>query len=628
MKCFGESEFVREHNRVYGEILCCERRKRRITQEELAMGILSRTALDRVEKGKSQWTKMAGDILMQRMGIFPDYFESLTTGEELDRWRLREDICLLVLSNPREAREKVEEYRSRYGKRESIEEQFLLKVQVMLGLLEDEAQNPEEILKTARRAVACTILADWKKDLYSHWLAPGELEALLLESAALFACGREGDGWELWHMARNYPGNRKWEERMAVLILPQTAVMGMRLYAKEGRWKEAFALGREALELLRRNCCHCYLLPLLEELETLQKERPQGQSDEREYLEQARDFLDTFRDVYRHYGYPEHRVWQGIYVDNAKEAGLVLGMLRRFYGKPLAKAVYDGEERVVTPRQLEKIEKGVHKPSYENYHRLAKQYGKLGGWNIPLLETESAEVLELRQHVSTLMEFQDWEKAEQELERLRKKVNPGYPRVRQELLFSDAILEWKKGGSPEKSLSMMLEALSLTVPDMMGRDMRWWVYQRQEMMLVSDIASLYRNFGRLEEAGVLTEAVIFSTKKLSERAGISAWGYDVAMEEYDNYLGDLGRFNEAKEMNEELVRSILNNPRINGIQRIFYRIAWNAFEMIGETKMPEENDIFRHIGRKAFQMSEVFAEFVQDSHLKAFLAKRKEKYLT
>lgn len=93
-------------------------------------------------------------------------------------------------------------------------------------------------------------------------------------------------------------------------------------------------------------------------------------------------------------------------------------------------------------------------------------------------------------------------------------------------------------------------------------------------------------------------------------------------------MGDLGRFNEAKEMNEELVRSILNNPRINGIQRIFYRIAWNAFEMIGETKMPEENDIFRHIGRKAFQMSEVFAEFVQDSHLKAFLAKRKEKYLT
>ena len=80
-----EAEFVREHNRVYGKILYNERKRRKIAQADLAYGILSRTALDKVEKGEAQWTKMIGDLLMQRMGILPDLFESLATGEELDQ---------------------------------------------------------------------------------------------------------------------------------------------------------------------------------------------------------------------------------------------------------------------------------------------------------------------------------------------------------------------------------------------------------------------------------------------------------------------------------------------------------------------------------------------------------------
>lgn len=623
MKYFDEAGFVREHNRVYGEILRCERRKRKISQAELASGILSRTALDRVERGKARWTKAAGDTLMQRMGIFPDYFESLTTGEELDRWRLREDICLLVDSSPREAMEKTEEYRRKYKKRESIEEQFLLKVQVVLALAEGGLRDPERILEMARQAVGCTILGDWRNNLDEYWLAPGELEAILLEGAAFFVCGREEEGWELWQSVWNYPKKRKWEERMEVLILPQAAVMGMKLYIKKGQEKKAFALAKEGLELLRRNCCHCYVLPLLEGL----CGPLAGQSEEREYVEQAGGFLQAFREVYDHCGYPGHRIWQGIYVDNTKEAGLVLRMLRKFHGKSRVKAVYDGPDQVVTPRHLEKIESGIHKPSYKNYSRLAKQYGKYGGWNIPLLETESAEVLELRQQVSTLMEFGNWERAEQELEKLRDRVNPNYPRVRQELLFSDAILEWKKGGSLEKVLDMMLEALHYTVPDMETGDMKWWVFQRQEMMLASDIAALYRRLGRLEEARKWIEAIIFSVGKLSQRPEVCAWGYDMVMEEYDNYLGDLGRYEEAAKMNEETILKILRFPRINGAQRVLYRIAWNAYEAMNENKMPEEKDIFRQKGRKAFQISEVFANFTYDSHLKAFLVERKEKYL-
>ena len=52
---------------------------------------------------------------------------------------------------------------------------------------------------------------------------------------------------------------------------------------------------------------------------------------------------------------------------------------------------------------------------------------------MPLLETDSLEVLEQRQLISTLMECRKWDLAEWEIEKFRHAVNPDSPRVRQEL---------------------------------------------------------------------------------------------------------------------------------------------------------------------------------------------------
>mgnify|MGYP006990134194 CR=1 FL=1 len=43
---------------------------------------------------------MTGDILMQRMGVYNEYFEVAASAEELKRWRAREDICLLFGEQP------------------------------------------------------------------------------------------------------------------------------------------------------------------------------------------------------------------------------------------------------------------------------------------------------------------------------------------------------------------------------------------------------------------------------------------------------------------------------------------------------------------------------------------------
>lgn len=634
MEYISEQEFIQEQNKVYGVILGNERRKRGISLEELSSGILSRTTLDKVEKGKAEWTKLTGDTLMLRMGISPDYFESMASGEELDRWRLREDICLLAPVSPKEAAAKLEEYRKKYEKREPLEEQFLLKVEVILLLAEDMGKRREEgkydglgadsraeaVLDTARQAVSCTVRGDWEDNLGSLWLAPGELEAILLVGAALSACGRKEEAWVLWQSVWNYPQTRKWKDRTAVLILPQAAILGMEL-SKAGERGRMYEPCREALELLRRTCCHCYVLPLLDSLCEMEAVEP----GEKEYLEQAREFRELFREIYEWFDYPGYRIWQGISVDNTREAGLTLRMLRKFYGKSREAAVYDGTEKVISPRQLEKIEKGIHKPSYENYSRLTRQYGKYMEWNMPLLEKASADELELRQRISTLIEFKDWERAQWEIERLRSTVNPKYPRVRQELLFIDALLKWEREGASAECLDMIREALHCTVPDFEGKDMKWWVFQREEMMIAGDIGGLYRELGNLEESKKWFEAVIFSVDQSRVRTGICHYGYDMLMENYDNLLGDMRYFDQAIGMSEGTIRNVLMLSRINGLQRMFYHIAWNAFEAAADE--PEEYESFRHKWRKAFQISETMSDFLYDIHMISFMNKRKTKYL-
>ena len=50
---YEHNKLGQEYNQIYGTILREERKKRMISREELASGILSRTALENLESGKS-----------------------------------------------------------------------------------------------------------------------------------------------------------------------------------------------------------------------------------------------------------------------------------------------------------------------------------------------------------------------------------------------------------------------------------------------------------------------------------------------------------------------------------------------------------------------------------------------
>ena len=566
-----------------------------------------------MESGETGWRKLTGDILFQRMGILPDYFEMVASGDEMERWRLREDICLLVPDRVGEAKERIMQCRRKYPKREALEEQFLCKVELFLLWKDREAKEGtgellagEELLSMAEAAVSCTVPDGWLNERRTLLMAPSELEAILLVGAGQFACGRMEEAWEVQSFVWNYPEKRQWKKRMAVQIKPQAALLGMELALREEDSRKAFEFAREALELLRGNACHCYLLPLLEQMGRISGE---GFSEgDWLYLRGADEFRDIFKRIYHMSGYPENRVWQGISVENTREAGITLKMLRKFAGKPLDKAVFDDDGIIVTRRQLEKIESGAHKPSYTNYQRLVHRYGKHGGWMIPMLETDSIEVLELRQEISSQIGFCQWDKVEAGMERLRQKVDIAYPRVRQELLFFEAIILLERKGELEKSLELLQKALHVTVPEWEGKDAKWWVFQREEIIIASNILDIYREMGKLAEAKEWCEAICFSMEQQKDRTNIMHTGYAILMEVLDNYLGELRLYEEAIDVSKKAVSNYLKQPRIGTLGRAYYRIAWNTYEAASGSAQQDKR--LQKQWREAFQASEGIAAFV------------------
>ena len=119
---------------------------------------------------------MIGDYLLQRLGVPTEYFEVMADARELNGWRDREDICLVVFEQPQKAQQLLEVYQKKYRKKTPFEEQFLKKMQTILLMqaykksfesksvdVEREKSEGENLVESARQTVLCTLPDGWEK---------------------------------------------------------------------------------------------------------------------------------------------------------------------------------------------------------------------------------------------------------------------------------------------------------------------------------------------------------------------------------------------------------------------------------------------------------------------------------
>lgn len=595
-----------------------------------------------MENGDTPWKKMIGDYLLQRLGVPTEYFEVMADARELNGWRDREDICLVVFEQPQKAQQLLEVYQKKYRKKTPFEEQFLKKMQTILLVqaykksfesksvdVEREKSEGENLVESARQTVLCTLPDGWeKKKLSKFLLAPCELESILLLANCLLLIGKTDEAMQMHKKVADYVKQAKFEPKVQILIYPQVAFLGMKLELYAGNEEKAFSYGMEALELLRQQYSQRYVVFVLEELlNVLECISVKGKEDQKYKEEETEvtEFLKTFEKLYRLFSHPKKRMWQSISVSNTHEIGLTLKMLRKAMGLSAAKVSAANPDHL-TARQIEKIEAGTHRPSGRNYEMLMQFYHKTGLEGQLLLETDSLEVLHQRQEIVDFIIREEWDNAWESFQSFKEKLDVNVPLNRQEMIFLDTDIQhtYHKKLTAQEYVKQMEKALYCTMPKIPVEKWNMWVFQREEAIVAGNIAGKFLNSGESKKAEELFSKLLQSFDMQMEHTRIPYRGYVVITTGLVNALGENKKYYQSIKQDERSINVLLNDT-IEDVDAFIYDICWSLYELVNE--YPDKKEKYQNWWRELFPIAYKLAEFFCKKNDASFYEERVEKYL-
>lgn len=620
-----------------------ERCRRGISEQKISRGVCTRTELRKMENGDIPWKKMIGDYLLQRLGVPTEYFEVMADARELNGWRDREDICLVVFEQPQKAQQLLEVYQKKYRKKTPFEEQFLKKMQTILLMqaykksfesksvdVEREKSEGENLVESAQQTVLCTLPDGWeKKKLSKFLLAPCELESILLLANCLLLIGKTDEAMQMHKKVADYVKQAKFEPKVQILIYPQVALLGMKLELYAGNEEKAFSYGMEALELLRHQYSQRYVVFVLEELlNVLECISVKGKEDQKYKEEETEvtEFLKTFEELYRLFSHPKKRMWQSISVSNTHEIGLTLKMLRKAMGLSAAKVSAANSDHL-TARQIEKIEAGTHRPSGRNYEMLMQFYHKTGLEGQLLLETDSLEVLHQRQEIVDFIIREEWDNAWESFQSFKEKLDVNVPLNRQEMIFLDTDIQhtYHKKLTAQEYVKQMEKALYCTMPKIPVEKWNMWVFQREEAIVAGNIAGKFLNSGESKKAEELFSKLLQSFDMQMEHTRIPYRGYVVITTGLVNALGENKKYYQSIKQDERSINVLLNDT-IEDVDAFIYDICWSLYELVNE--YPDKKEKYQNWWRELFPIAYKLAEFFCKKNDVSFYEERKSKYLS
>lgn len=620
-----------------------ERCRRGISEQKISRGVCTRTELRKMENGDTPWKKMIGDYLLQRLGVPTEYFEVMADARELNGWRDREDICLVVFEQPQKAQQLLEVYQKKYRKKTPFEEQFLKKMQTILLMqaykksfesksvdVEREKSEGENLVESAQQTVLCTLPDGWeKKKLSKFLLAPCELESILLLANCLLLIGKTDEAMQMHKKVADYVKQAKFEPKVQILIYPQVAFLGMKLELYAGNEEKAFSYGMEVLELLRHQYSQRYVVFVLEELlNVLECISVKGKEDQKYKEEETEvtEFLKTFEELYRLFSHPKKRMWQSISVSNTHEIGLTLKMLRKAMGLSAAKVSAANPDHL-TARQIEKIEAGTHRPSGRNYEMLMQFYHKTGLEGQLLLETDSLEVLHQRQEIVDFIIREEWDNAWESFQSFKEKLDVNVPLNRQEMIFLDTDIQhtYHKKLTAQEYVKQMEKALYCTMPKIPMEKWNMWVFQREEAIVAGNIAGKFLNSGESKKAEELFSKLLQSFDMQMEHTRIPYRGYVVITTGLVNALGENKKYYQSIKQDERSINVLLNDT-IEDVDAFIYDICWSLYELVNE--YPDKKEKYQNWWRELFPIAYKLAEFFCKKNDVSFYEERKSKYLS
>lgn len=586
-----------------GEIIYRERERAGITQSQLCAGICSVATLSRFEWTERNIGKWIIDMFLQRLGKSQDKFWTIVHIGDYEVMELRRKIWNHILYGSfEEAELDIRKYQDSVVM-ENLHEQFLKKCQGMIRRRRDH--DRAGALQLFQEALKATVPDFEINEIEHRLLGRDEMQILLLMAEEYHHLGEESTAQGIVQQLFKNIQRKDWDEEELVKIYPKVVRVYVDLLKKEERYEEIISLSRQAAEMLIDNGILFLLKELLEMIvwgmdrcRSLENRRFSIR-EEQEYV-QLNAQIRILGELWEEYGnFPEECM---LYCTNVQKDISVSNEIIAKCRKICKLSQERASEDICSVEQFSRIETGKCSPMEKSYRGLMEKMNQAQERNRFFINAQEYSLHEKIRSLEKRINGLEMKKASDEWERLKKEISSDSLNNQQYIDRYDAILKlYNKTISREEYLQKMEIGLRRTMPEFETVDIKNWPLSRNEICLLSSIASEYYLSGRVGEAkriyyGLwdwIEESSIDRIYRITEYRLLT---YNMGLME-----GMEGNYSKAKEILDCGIKSCMIAGRDETLARFLYCLGWVMKEEGGE----ENAEKARSIIKQAFYLADL-----------------------
>ena len=559
-----------------GKIICKERKKKNILQEELLRGVCQQGEMAKIESGERVPEKMLADALMQRLGRCTDTLEAIMSVEEYILFDMRETLQRHFYEcNYEKNCSLIEKYRRHKEADWPLHRQFLLKYEAV-----NEYRRHGNMLRCRvelGNALTVTFHEWGRMQILNYYLCSQELHLLILIA---FFMMPENEVRALWILTETaiYLEERYYEEEK-VKLLPQCMWLLAEHSKRHGDWEKVEEYSRRGVECLTRNGA----LPLLRELLELRIESLRNLGSDMCEIETLQNQLDSLVAVLARYADWVLRMddlSKLHYFYHEEEVSLDYEMLRDIRKN---QGISQGEVQSCPQGSLSRIENGKQAPSKRHVMEIAEELGVNKSYYISRVQSEDYDLYELCHWKNQANFHREWERSLELLDKLEAALDMSIPINWQYIEVSKVL--WKKREKiiePEMALKQLEVILGYTMPDYCEKKLR--IPSREEFIILNQMAVLMGLTGKIENGLKLHKFIlnIFQDSRVDEQYHTNSML--LLYMDYGEMLETIGELELAEEMDVKGIQLDIWCGSIDIVGKILANLAYVYDKSENETK--------------------------------------------
>ncbi len=632
-----------EEEYTLGKLIEETRKRRKITREALAKGIMSEGNLRKLETGELTVDKFTWDILLNRLGISSLIYECYVTESEFEFYKLQVKIrelvnkCIRILYLGEEDKSKnkitkfVEDGRIYCQKYEKIlmEQKGMEGVYNVIHILFLETMEAyflkiegadievrfKQIHNTWNQVRTETLeqLKDKKKRVY---LSSTELEVLLLMAEVYEDSNQRRTAKEILSWICDYCCIQYEEEKLEkVKIYPYAVYKLASMEGKDNNWKACESMCVETLELLIDTRSLRCMIPLMDLILDHWDNGELLLLYSKEQLMQQRDCL---LHIFKEFKQNPYGVYPLTIIENAVLVTEVIKR-RRDMLNITQQTLSSG---IIEPENFSRFEKGKLNVRWRKITLLLERLGIPSQRERLLIESTDVRVVSEYQKMAINIYEGEVEFAKRKLQSIAQRIDKKRKKNRQYLLLIRILIQKENYqiSSLEEEKKLYEKALQVTIPDYPNVDLTELFLTRIEGSIINNFALAYKRMGEIEKAIELYESAIKSYENQKINKYYPNRSQVLLKENYVTLFGDMNKFEEAVQYSKDEIIRMLKAGTMEDMARMLYEIVWNLYE--------SNHDIdTKKACKKYFLQALTIAKLQQNRSYIRFLLERKEKYV-